>query len=972
MSNKYSYVKYYHSDRDITTIEQLLSSDLFFNNSISKKDFLKFQATDRDKVEVLDDRDKISKKITAKTEYTTTANLPKWKIDFIKQFGIASKNNKKFSNVLASVVTAQAILESGWGESELSKIYNNYFGIKRGSSWTGDTIKYESGEYVDGSLNPQPSDFRVYINWLNSLRNHGEVLQYNRYKSARNESDYKKVTRAIKEGGYSTSPIYDKKLNDIIEDNNLTYFDKDSTVDRIVEYDNSSLIEDEGFEFDTGEYPKNADLIWSKYSFEEKYNNRDKYASDDLSLLKQGTVLFIPLTSFNKELLPIRGKNFLDQSKEMIPFFSQKQLELENDESYVKAEELLKEGRESSVQIIEENCQVWVYSKTLEKIVDISPFIQSLSITKGDVGSFSMNLVPISAVLDRASNSEEFDLISVFGTDYINEYTMFQEGELNISFFDKYFQQNDVVFIRFERLELEKDNVIRSGLEIDKQCLPDQVFDMMGLIDVVGSSINTQMTDYSISISGRDFTKVLIEDGQYLMGLLYVQGNQNRFYYGGNPGDKFYKRNYVNDGAFEFMFAKMDRKGIADSLAFIVNQMSNIGWTDNELFSAYGSKRTSAYRMSNVENYEDYISEQEVNGIWQIIKLNVDEQLKDRRIANDSMFDVDGNLIEFFKNICQDPFVEFWGDTYGSQFEFIVRQPPLDSKGLREIISKKHYITVKAKDTLQINLNWEDEYYSWFQFTPDGANYDKSEMFYGFHFPIIYLEKYVENFGNHRMVINDKYVPESSYSGGNQKQDENVTARALFNDLRFALEYYSVLPFTRKGTIVINGDRRIRKGGFIYLEATNELCYVDGVTNNVSFNSNNIDRTTVLSVKRCMIKDYIVWSNPDMVKRIKYIKRKIEKGYNFEETKNVKVSYNVGGNVKIDNNIGKTFSYFDIVKSEVITDDLYNRIAAKEGSPLESENIVKHNNNTKTDFTVDEEAFSFFLKRKQMEGKGYI
>ena len=961
MSNKYSYVKYYHSDRDITTVEQLLSSDLFFNNSISKKDFLKFQATNKDRVEVLEEERKTSDNGVDKKRYTTTANLPKWKIDFIKRVGNVAVVEMKRHNILASVTTAQAILESGWGESELAKEANNLFGIK--GSYLGQSYNISTGEYLNGKDEKINADFRKYPTQLTSIRDHSDFLRTKFiYRKVIGEKDYGLACIELQRAGYATAPNYAETLMDIIEDYNLTYFDEQE-VDSESEYDNFSLIEDEGFEFDKEDYPKNIDLIWSKYSFEEKYNNRNKYASNDLSLLKQGTVLFIPLTSFNKELLPIRGKNFLDQSKEMIPFFSQKQLELESDESYVKAEELLKEGRESSVQIIEENCQVWVYSKTLEKIVDISPFIQSLSITKGDVGSFSMNLVPISAVLDRASNSEEFDLISVFGTDYINEYTMFQEGQLNISFFDKYFQQNDVVFIRFERLELEKDNVIRSGLEIDKQCLPDQVFDMMGLIDVVGSSINTQMTDYSISISGRDFTKVLIEDGQYLMGLLYVQGNQNRFYYGGNPGDKFYKRNYVNDGAFEFMFAKMDRKGIADSLAFIVNQMSNIGWTDNELFSAYGSKRTSAYRMSNVENYEDYISEQEVNGIWQITKLNVDEQLKDRRIANDSMFDVDGNLIEFFKNICQDPFVEFWGDTYGSQFEFIVRQPPLDSKGLREIISKEHYITVKAKDTLQINLNWEDEYYSWFQFTPDGANYDKSEMFYGFHFPIIYLEKYIENFGNHRMVINDKYVPESSYSGENQKQDENTTARALFNDLRFALEYYSVLPFTRKGTIVINGDRRIRKGGFIYLEATNELCYVDGVTNNISFNSNNIDRTTVLSVKRCMMKDYIKGSSTGEASGSLTENKMSKEEIIFialQKAKGVRMIGEISA-------INKTFSYFDIVKSEVITDDLYNRIAAKEGSPLESENIVKPNSNTKTDFTVDEEAFSFFLKRKQMD-----
>ena len=711
-------------------------------------------------------------------------------------------------------------------------------------------------------------------------------------------------------------------------------------------------------------FPSNADLIWSKYSFEEESQNKERYSSNNLTLLKPDTALFIPLTSYNKELVSIRGKNFLDQSKKINSYFSKKQLELESDPFYVKSNEILKQGRTDSVQIIEENCQVWVYSKTLDKIIDVSPFIQNLSITKSDIGSFVFNLVPISVILDRVSKSEEYDLKKIFGTDYINEYNVFKNGGLNISFFDKYFQQNDVVFIRFEKLKKEQDNVLRSGLEISKQCLPNQIFDMMGLIDIVGSNVNTQINDYNVSINGRDFTKSLVEDGQYLMGLIYVQGEQNRFFYGGNPGDKFFKRNYVAEGAYEYLFTKRDRKGIADSLAFIINQMSNIGWANNELFDAYGDRRTSAYRLSNITNYEDYVNNQEVNGIWQIIKLNVDEKLKDRRILNETMFDVDGTLIEFFKNICQEPFVEFWGDTYGSQFEFIVRQPPLDANGMRDVLENEHYISVKAKDTYQINLNWENEYYSWFQFTPDGANYDKSEIFYGLHFPLIYLEEYVNNFGNHRKVINNKYVPESSYSGTEEKQDRNTTARALFNDLKFALEYYSVLPFTRRGTIVINGDRRIKKGSFVLLEATNELCYVDSVSNSVSFNSKMVDRVTTLSVKRCMVKNYIKGSYTGQTTGGEGRIEKMSK----EEIEFI-ASQRVAGNIIINEAfaLAKEFSYYDIVKSKIITDDLFNRLNSDSGSPLETNNIVRPDKQTKTDFTINKDIFDFFLKRQQMD-----
>lgn len=967
MSNKYSYLKYYHSDKSIATVEQLLNSDLFFNNSISKQDFLKFRATEKSEIDFTVESEDSEREIMVKKEYETTANIGKDKKNFIKKVGSFARTDMQKSKILASLTIAQAILESGWGESELSKNANNLFGIK--GNFLGNTYLIETKEYLNNEWLTIEDNFKNYPSVGLSLQDHSNFLLKNpRYSEVIGETDYKEACRKIQEAGYATAPNYADSLIRVIESYNLTFFDSSQLETKTVE---DILLEDK-FEYEQS-FPSNAELIWSKYSFEEKYNNGGKYSANDLTLLKQGTVLFIPLTSFNKELLPIRGKNFLDQSTDIYPFFSEKQLELESDESYVKATDLLKESRADSVQIIEENCQVWIYSKTLDKIIDVSPFIQTLSTTKGDIGSFSFNLVPISVILDRASNSEDYNLQQVFGTDYINEYNLFKQGKLNISFFDKYFQQNDVVFIRFERLQKEENNVIRSGLEISKQCLPDQIFDMMGLIDVVGSSINAQINDYNVSMNGRDFTKALVEDGQYLMGLIYVQGDKNRFFYGGNPGDKFFKRNYVADGAYEYMFTKRDRKGIPDSLAFIINQMSNIGWTNNELFHAYGDRRTSAYRLSNITDYEDYVNNQEVNGIWQIIKLNVDKQINGRRILNESMFDVDGTLIEFFKNICQEPFVEFWGDTYGSQFEFIVRQPPLDAKGVRDVLNNEHYIDIPTKDTLQVNLNWEDEYYSWFQFLPDGANYDKSEIFYGLHFPLVYLEKYIENFGNHRKVINDKYIPEASYSGKDEKQDKNTTARALFNDLKYALEYYSVLPFTRKGTIVINGDRRIKKGGFVLLEATNELCYVESVSNSVSFNSKTVDRITTLTVKRCMIKDYI---KSNLTKINVKSDLSIEEGrretnvvlgtkeYNDAFIRNKGFEANTEGSINVAFSV---ISYFDIVKSKVITDDLYNRIEGGSGSPLNEENFVKPDQQTKTDFTVRENAFEFFLKRKQMD-----
>ncbi|RGM25126.1 hypothetical protein DXC31_02630 [Mediterraneibacter gnavus] len=52
-----------------------------------------------------------------------------------------------------SPIIAQAILESGWGESKLAAKYHNYFGLKCGSKWTGKSVNLTTKEeYQPGTL----------------------------------------------------------------------------------------------------------------------------------------------------------------------------------------------------------------------------------------------------------------------------------------------------------------------------------------------------------------------------------------------------------------------------------------------------------------------------------------------------------------------------------------------------------------------------------------------------------------------------------------------------------------------------------------------------------------------------------------------------------------------------------------------------------------------------------------------------
>ena len=65
--------------------------------------------------------------------------------------------------VLPSITAAQAILESGWGNSSLAQAPNhNLFGIKDSDDWGGDTVVVPTQEYLNGRYITINAAFRKY------------------------------------------------------------------------------------------------------------------------------------------------------------------------------------------------------------------------------------------------------------------------------------------------------------------------------------------------------------------------------------------------------------------------------------------------------------------------------------------------------------------------------------------------------------------------------------------------------------------------------------------------------------------------------------------------------------------------------------------------------------------------------------------------------------------------------------------
>jgi flagellum-specific peptidoglycan hydrolase FlgJ len=128
-----------------------------------------------------------------------------------------------------SITLAQAILESGWGESGLSVNANNYFGIKADSSWKGEIYNADTHEYYNGVLTYTSDYFRAYKNPLESFKDHSIFLHENpRYSNLFDLDflDYKGWAHGLKRSGYATSPTYAEKLINLIEQYDLNEFDK--------------------------------------------------------------------------------------------------------------------------------------------------------------------------------------------------------------------------------------------------------------------------------------------------------------------------------------------------------------------------------------------------------------------------------------------------------------------------------------------------------------------------------------------------------------------------------------------------------------------------------------------------------------------------------------------------------------------------------------------------------------------------
>ena len=155
------------------------------------------------------------------------------KQDFIKKVaGYVQKYAAAYGISVHSPIIAQAILESGWGESRLAAVYHNYFGLKCGTRWTGKSVNLKTmEEYTPGTLTQIKDNFRVYGSMEEGVKGYFDFIQLERYQNLKGITDPAEYLETIKADGYATSSKYVENTMRIVSQYDLRQYDVKGEMD---------------------------------------------------------------------------------------------------------------------------------------------------------------------------------------------------------------------------------------------------------------------------------------------------------------------------------------------------------------------------------------------------------------------------------------------------------------------------------------------------------------------------------------------------------------------------------------------------------------------------------------------------------------------------------------------------------------------------------------------------------------------
>jgi hypothetical protein len=709
-------------------------------------------------------------------------------------------------------------------------------------------------------------------------------------------------------------------------------------------------------------FSSNWDKIKRQYNVKELKDNEKKYSSGDFDgiVIKPGTVLSIDNADLFRDLSRPKQMPDVEFLTDYKAFMASAMYGLLKDPKYysqIRSDEGAGMGK-----VYHSDVSVYVWVRALSGSneqagtwMNVSAFVKSVQTNVGAAGgTFSISLAPIEAEyvegLGWQPKNVEGYASGDLRDDYISQSHISRPdkktGDLKRSdfYFHTVLQENDLFFIKFERLGVEKEKLINYhgnvGGVINSGFVANNVFDMIGLVD--SCTLSTNPGDAIVEVTGRDLMKILIEDGSYFYP---EQFGQNIF----NDEDSLLaKRNRFELVAQNFTQGQYVFRSVETILKFIFNKFSNLGVVPNSIFSGFGARakrkkyelKSSLMKKEGVELIEQidsgFFAKEDRQGIWQIVDFIFDPQAGKRILADNTIATDNGSIINSIQKICQEPFVEFAGDTYGDRYYFTIRKPPFDRRGYTgavydnvltedqqssvnvggQIFARPNsdissvIITVNEQDLKgEPKFEYDQTAYSWYRIVPRGLGLDDAALFR--LAAVVALDEYAKVWGNKTLSIEYNYCPTQYIQDAGVESELNFVEAQVYADLQYLIQSNAYLPFTRRGTITMCGDRTIKRGNFIYYKPTDEVFHVDSVSNFAVIDGEINERITTLQVSRGM--------------REKYIR---------------------GVQVKFPSGVKKV-SYFDIVNTDIV-----------DRANINNATFLK---NWKTDADI----FNFFIQRRQ-------
>lgn len=397
---------------------------------------------------------------------------------------------------------------------------------------------------------------------------------------------------------------------------------------------------------DTGDETttKNRQKFYDALTDQQKYNYKINTESD----INADTPLPCPIEfvidSENATIQLIVNESNLKVSDDVVAFVHEQILEVVTNPEF----------RSFDLRRTNPRVTVWIWCKSLcdkgvfsqESVLDVSSFVNNVNISNTDSGgNFSFDLPPVISKQSKLSDGsatiwslEQVNLTSyLYGSGENKTLNYLLKSSLNKivesqaevqfgdkrsideykkiirqhNFYERVISNNDIVFIKYEDQDNNQQYDFGSVTNMYKSpfSLAETNWDMIGLIDTNKSSFTTP-ADFSISITGRDLMKLIIEDGSFFFPRSYSSENLKSIFQNiENPevGDdvntnnnltsvrKSFNRLSNSDGMINILFDP-NYRNIEFVMNLLFGRLTNIEICPTDLFAFVDNKTKFQYQ----------------------------------------------------------------------------------------------------------------------------------------------------------------------------------------------------------------------------------------------------------------------------------------------------------------------------------------------------------------------------------------